>query len=104
MIALTSTWALLPQGLSEAAGSNVRVSFTPHLMPFSRGMESDCYVRMTSGTSVDDLRSALQQQYAEETFVQVSCRFAVSKRFKPASSQRAEHYIDPANVSGTASL
>lgn len=59
--------------MSEAAGSDVRVSFTPHLMPFSRGMESDCYVRMTSGTSVDDLRAALQEQYADETFVEVSC-------------------------------
>ena len=36
-------------------------------------MESDCYVQMTSGTSVDDLRSALQQQYADETFVEVRC-------------------------------
>jgi N-acetyl-gamma-glutamyl-phosphate reductase len=48
-------------------------------MPFSRGMESDCYVRMTSGTSVDDLRAALQEQYADETFVEVSCPESLSK-------------------------
>lgn len=59
------------QGLSDAAGSEVRVSFTPHLMPFTRGMESDCYVRLAAGTSVDDLRAALQQRYADETFVKV---------------------------------
>lgn len=65
-------FAISLQGLSEAAGSDVRVSFTPHLMPFSRGMESDCYVRLASGTSVGDLRAVLQQQYADETFVEVN--------------------------------
>ncbi len=59
------------QGLSDAAGSEVRVSFTPHLVPFTRGMESDCYVRLAPGTSVDDLREALKQRYADETFVKV---------------------------------
>lgn len=64
---------MLPlQGLTDAAGSEVWVSFTPHLMPFSRGMESDCYVRLAGGASADDLRAALQQQYADETFVEVS--------------------------------
>ena len=48
------------QGLSEAAGSDVRISFTPHLMPMSRGMQSTVYVKLSQGTSVDDLRSHLQ--------------------------------------------
>ena len=48
------------QGLSEAAGADVRVSFTPHLMPMSRGMQSTIYVRLDGSASVDDLRSTLQ--------------------------------------------
>ena len=48
------------QGLSDAAGADVRVSFTPHLMPMSRGMQSTIYVRLDGGASVDDLRSTLQ--------------------------------------------
>lgn len=48
------------QGLSEAAGSPVRISFTPTLMPMSRGMQSTIYVRLTQGASVDDLREHLQ--------------------------------------------
>jgi hypothetical protein len=48
------------QGLSEAAGAPVRISFTPTLMPMSRGMQSTIYVRLTEGTSVDDLREHLQ--------------------------------------------
>ena len=48
------------QGLTEAAGQDVRVSFTPHLMPMARGMQSTIYVRLTSGTSAADLRTHLQ--------------------------------------------
>ncbi len=48
------------QGLSEAAGAPVRVSFTPTLMPMSRGMQATCYVRLAGGASADDLRAHLQ--------------------------------------------
>ena len=51
------------QGLSESAGSPVRVSFTPTLMPMSRGMQSTIYVKLANGASVDDLRSHLQVRH-----------------------------------------
>ena len=38
----------------------MRVSFTPTLMPMSRGMQSTIYVKVANGVSVDDLRSHLQ--------------------------------------------
>ncbi|XP_057800820.1 probable N-acetyl-gamma-glutamyl-phosphate reductase, chloroplastic [Salvia miltiorrhiza] len=59
----------IEQGLSEAAKSKVTVSFTPHLMPMSRGMQSTIYVEMTSGTSIEDLRQHLQHFYEKEEFV-----------------------------------
>lgn len=49
-----------PKGLTDAAGEQVTVSFTPHLIPMTRGMESDCYVRLADGVSVEDLRAALE--------------------------------------------
>ena len=51
---------VLGQGLSESAGSPVRISFTPTLMPMSRGMQSTIYVKLANGASADDLRSHLQ--------------------------------------------
>lgn len=48
------------QGLSEAAGSDVTISFTPHLMPMTRGMQSTCYVKLAQGATVDQLRQKLQ--------------------------------------------
>lgn len=61
----------IEQGLSDAAGKEVRISFTPHLMPMSRGMESACYVRLAAGATVEDLRACLTQKYATERFVHV---------------------------------
>lgn len=49
----------IEQGLTEACGKEVMVSFTPNLMPMSRGMQSTCYVKMSQGASVDDLRASL---------------------------------------------
>ncbi|CAN1272293.1 Probable N-acetyl-gamma-glutamyl-phosphate reductase, chloroplastic [Linum perenne] len=61
----------IEQGLSEAAGDKVTVSFTPHLMPMSRGMQSTIYVEMVPGVTVDDLYEQLKMCYEEEEFVQV---------------------------------
>lgn len=59
----------IEQGLSEAVNSKVTVSFTPHLMPMSRGMQSTIYVEMASGASIEDLRQHLGHFYEKEEFV-----------------------------------
>ena len=68
----------MAQGLAEAAGSPVTISFTPHLMPFSRGMEADIYVKLAEGATADSLREKLAERYADEPFVcvlpKVCCR------------------------------
>ena len=61
----------IEQGLSEAAGRPVQVSFTPHLIPMSRGMEATIYVKLAPGVTVDDLRATLERRYADEPFVHV---------------------------------
>lgn len=61
----------IEQGLSEAAGVPVKVAFTPHLMPMSRGILSTIYVKLQPGTTVADLRAALENAYANEAFVKV---------------------------------
>ena len=59
----------IEQGLSEAAGRDVRVNFTPHLMPMNRGILATIYVRCRAGA--DALREALARRYADEPFVRV---------------------------------
>ena len=61
----------IDQGLSEAAGRPVVVSFTPHLMPMNRGILSTIYVQLINGAAAADLRAALAQKYKGEPFVRV---------------------------------
>lgn len=59
----------IEQGLSDATNSKVTVSFTPHLMPMSRGMQSTIYVEMAPGVSTMDLYQHLKSFYEDEEFV-----------------------------------
>ena len=61
----------IEQGLSAAAGKNILVNFTPHLMPMNRGILSTIYVELANGASADDLHATLQKKYADEPFVRV---------------------------------
>src|ERR671926_173944 len=57
------------QNLSQAAGHEVRVSFTPTLVPMSRGILATCSAPLTPGTDADAARAAYTKAYADEPFV-----------------------------------
>ncbi|MGH6673529.1 MAG: N-acetyl-gamma-glutamyl-phosphate reductase, partial [Xanthobacteraceae bacterium] len=60
--------AELDQEFSLAAGREVIVSFTPHLVPMNRGILSTIYVRGLKA-SPEDLHALLAKAYANEPFV-----------------------------------
>ena len=62
--------AELDQEFSRAAGREVIVSFTPHLVPMNRGILSTIYVRGLKA-SPEDLHALLSKAYASEPFVHV---------------------------------
>jgi N-acetyl-gamma-glutamyl-phosphate reductase len=57
----------IAQGLRAVTASDVTVSFTPVLIPTSRGILATCTAR--TAASVSELRSAYEKAYAEEPFV-----------------------------------
>jgi N-acetyl-gamma-glutamyl-phosphate reductase len=57
------------QNLSQAAGAPVSVSFTPTLVPMSRGILATCSARLTPGTDAEAARAAYAKAYADEPFV-----------------------------------
>ncbi|QJU53060.1 N-acetyl-gamma-glutamyl-phosphate reductase [Herbiconiux sp. KACC 21604] len=57
------------QNLSGAAGEKVTVSFTPVLVPMSRGILATSTARLQPGVSAADVRSAWELAYADEPFV-----------------------------------
>jgi len=63
--------AELDQEFSLAAGREVVVSFTPHLVPMNRGILSTIYVRGRKSVSPEDLHALLLKAYANEPFVHV---------------------------------
>lgn len=63
--------AELDQEFSLAAGREVVVTFTPHLVPMNRGIYSTIYVRGKRGRTPQDLHALLLKFYTKEPFVHV---------------------------------
>ncbi len=60
----------IEQELSEAAGMDIVLQFTPHLVPMNRGILSVCYARLKKGVSDEDIKEAYSI-YADEPFVRL---------------------------------
>jgi len=63
--------AELDQEFSRAAGREVIVTFTPHLVPMNRGILSTIYVRGKKADLAEGLHEILLKTYANEAFVHV---------------------------------
>jgi N-acetyl-gamma-glutamyl-phosphate reductase len=61
----------MEQELSLAAGREVRLTFTPHLLPLDRGILSTIYARPAGGAGEAGVREAWQEAYASEPFVRL---------------------------------
>ena len=59
------------QNLSRVSGADVRVSFTPTLVPMSRGILATCSAPLVGDVSADDAHEAYASAYADEPFVRV---------------------------------
>ncbi|NPC99081.1 N-acetyl-gamma-glutamyl-phosphate reductase [Nocardioides sp. zg-DK7169] len=61
----------ITQNLSQLTDANVRVSFTPLLVPMSRGILATCSAPLAAGVSATAVREAYEKAYADEPFVRV---------------------------------
>jgi N-acetyl-gamma-glutamyl-phosphate reductase len=57
--------------LTEAAGQEVRVNFTPHLLPVKRGIMSTVYIPHKDLPGIDEIYSLYKEYYKNESFVRV---------------------------------
>ena len=57
------------QNLTRAAGGPVTVSFTPTLVPMSRGILATCSAKLAPGIDAQAARAAYEKAYADEPFV-----------------------------------
>lgn len=77
----------IEQELTLAAGRPVTVSFTPHLLPISRGILSTIYGTLTAAGKEADLQGLYEQTYGDEPFVRVL----------PAGTVPATQYVRGSN-------
>jgi N-acetyl-gamma-glutamyl-phosphate reductase len=63
----------IAQGLARVGqGARIRLSFTPHLVPMTRGILATCYADLRDGVTPADVAAAYRAAYADEPFVRVS--------------------------------
>ena len=61
----------IEQELSNVAGKDIVVSFSPHLLPSKRGILSTIYTTPVEGISKDDVYECINSFYTEHPFVNV---------------------------------
>jgi N-acetyl-gamma-glutamyl-phosphate reductase len=69
----------IDQVLTDVADSEIRVVFTPHLIPMDRGILSTCYAEPTGEFNENSLLDLIRQFYANERFVRVSATLPSTK-------------------------
>lgn len=57
--------------LSRVAGKQVAMTFTPHLVPMTRGILATCYAKVTAGWTESRLFGLYRETYAEKPFVRI---------------------------------
>ena len=61
----------IEQELSKAAGEEIMISFTPHLIPQKRGILSTIYVNLKKPCTTEELVNTYKEFYKNEYFVRV---------------------------------
>ncbi|HAG04272.1 MAG TPA: N-acetyl-gamma-glutamyl-phosphate reductase [Lachnospiraceae bacterium] len=62
----------IEEQLSYAAGEDVVLNFTPHLIPMDRGILATCYANLNKDYTYDDIRSAYEKYYKDEYFIRLT--------------------------------
>ncbi|RHP33178.1 N-acetyl-gamma-glutamyl-phosphate reductase [Lachnotalea sp. AF33-28] len=61
----------IEEQLSYACGTDVVLSFTPHLVPMNRGILVTAYANLLPGVSEEQIRNAYETQYKGEPFIRL---------------------------------
>lgn len=87
----------IEQALSAFAGQEIVVSFTPHLIPMTRGILATCYAQLKPGVSASQVDDAFVSQYGNEYFVRLLGRggYPATKNTRGSNYCDIGWHIDP---------
>ena len=69
----------IAQELAALSGTRPRLTFTPHLIPMTRGLIATCYASLRAGVTAAQVTEAYAQDYAHEPFVRSMNAFPPTK-------------------------
>ncbi len=69
----------IAQGLKGFGMASPRLTFTPHLVPMTRGLIATCYASLRDGVTAARVTEAYASDYADEPFVRVTAAFPPTK-------------------------
>ncbi len=61
----------IEQEISGQAGREIRITFSPHLMPMTRGLLSTVYINLKQDLTVEELAGHYREFYRDEPFVRI---------------------------------
>lgn len=61
----------IEQELSVAAGEDITLTFTPHLVPMNRGILITAYAKLKDNYSYQDIKGAYEKYYKDEYFIRL---------------------------------
>ncbi len=80
----------IEQAVTDLSGEECRLSFTPHLVPMSRGILSTCYAKLKDGVKAEMVDAAYEKMYGKEYFIRLLGRGGY-----PSSKEvRASNFCD----------
>jgi N-acetyl-gamma-glutamyl-phosphate reductase len=78
-------------------GSAPKLTFTPHLVPMTRGLIATCYAPLRSGVTAAQVKDAYASAYAEEPFVRVTSSYPATKATLGSNWCLVHAVVDEAN-------
>ena len=85
----------IEQELSGLSGERVTVSFTPHLIPMTRGILVSCYAKLQTSTTKASLENAYKAFYADAPFVTVVPEPPATKHTLGSNKVHISLAVDP---------
>lgn len=61
----------IEEQLGYAAGEEVLINFTPHLVPMNRGILATAYASLKEGVGAEEIRAAYEKYYENEYFIRL---------------------------------
>lgn len=62
----------IEEQLSYAAGEDIVINFTPHLIPMDRGILATCYANLNENCTYNDIKAVYEKYYGNEYFIRLT--------------------------------